>query len=107
MRFIQQIVFGKKADPEELNSLRAYLMSEVRLAAAQTRVSEAFNSEVARLGIKVLSEEADESMRRRMEEAAETYSAALLRIQQRHAAIEAPEAAAEYYAAQQVSMAST
>ena len=102
MNFIRQILFGKKADPEELKSLQSYLMSEVRLAAAQTRASEAFNSVVASLGIKVLSEEADETMRRQMEEAAATYSTALLRIQQEHAAVQAPEAAAAYYAAQQV-----
>lgn len=50
----------------------------------------------------MLSGEADETMRRQMEEAAATYSTALLSIQQQHAAIQAPEAAAAYYAAQQV-----
>lgn len=102
MNIIRQILFGKKADPEELQSLNQYLASELRLAAAQTRASEAFNSAAADLGMKVLSGEADETMRRQMGEAAASYSTGLLSIQQEHAAIQAPEAAAAYYAAQQV-----
>jgi hypothetical protein len=100
VQFIRQTLFGKKAEPEELHALKAYVALELILAAAQTRASEAFNSAVANLGMRVLSGEADETMGRQMEEAAATYSTRMLRIQEEHGALQTPAAGAEYYAAQ-------
>ena len=102
MSFISNILFGKKADAEELEALRPYLKSELALADEQTRASEAFDSAVAELGMRVLSDEADESSRLEMDEAAAAYSAEMLRVQEKHGAVRAPEAAAEIYAAQHI-----
>ena len=100
MSFILDILFGKKAAAEELEALRHYLKSELALAGEQTRASETFNSSVAELGMLVLSGKADEPTRLRMDEAAAAYAAEMLRVQQEHGTIHAPEAAAEFYAAQ-------
>lgn len=97
---ILDILFGKKAGAEELEALRQYLKSELALAGKQTRASEAFNSAVAELGMQVLSGKADEPTRLRMDEAAAAYAAEMLRVQQEHGTIHAPEAAAQFYAAQ-------
>ncbi len=102
MQFIKQVIFGKKASPDEVDALRSYLSSEFQLAAMQTRASDEFNASVARLGTKVLSGEGDDTMRRDMEDAAARYSAVLIDVQSKHAVLEAPEAGADYYAAQQV-----
>lgn len=102
MSFIQNILFGKKADAGELHALRPYLKSKLTLAGEQARASETFSSAVADLGMRVLSGEADEPTRLQMDEAAAAYSADMLRVQQDHRAIQAPEAAAEFYAAQLV-----
>ena len=102
MSFILNILFGKKADAEELEALRPYLKSELALAGKQTRASETFNSAVAELGMRVLSGEAGGPIRLQMDKAATTYEATMLRVQQlhEHGAIHAPEAAAEFYTAQ-------
>ena len=81
MSFIANILSGKKASAEELVALRPYLMSELALAGSQTRASETFNSAVAELGMRVLSEDADEPTRRKVDEATAAYAGEVLRVQ--------------------------
>ena len=100
MSFILNILFGKKADAEELETLRPFLKAELALAGEQTRASEAFNSSVATMGTRVLTGEADGPTRLQMDEAAALYAADILGVEQAHRAIHAPEAAADFYAAQ-------